>query len=115
MQNSRIILTAAMVVGAWISWPAGCVNVNVDADSYVRRYAGPYIGIQAEDAAAIARRRAKDEKINIEKYTLTTRSSDGGWWIMFDQIDGENKPRRWPVHFTIHVDSKGNATLYKDR
>ena len=104
-----LIMLSLAVVG-------GCIKVNVDADSLVDRYAGPYLGAAGDDEAVeAAREAARKEGVDPGEYTLSTRQIQKDYWVVFDHIEGAAKPRRWPWHFSVRVGPDVQAQLYKDR
>ncbi len=90
---------------------AGCVNVNVDADSYARKYMAV-----ADRATAIhiAKDRARQEGVQVDEYRTSAKEDNGAYWVTFDLITPK-EAKGWPAHFAIHVASDGSSEVYKNK
>ena len=104
-----------VLVGAVLSLSAGgCININANAsaDGWSKK-----LDEKIDKSAAIstARDKAAAEGLNADKkkYKATATSSkeeEGAWWVQFDAIDPDITR---PAKFSVYVDAKGKATLYK--
>lgn len=103
-----IIFTAVIVCAA-----TGCakVDINVDADSYARKYMAV-----ADNASAvhIAKDRVKQEGLEPKDYKTSAKEDNGSYWVTFDLI-APSKTKGWPAHFVVRVTSDGTAEIYKNK
>jgi hypothetical protein len=104
---AAIVLASAILAAVTI----GCVNVNVDADSYARKY------IAVADRASaihIAKDRARQEGIQVDEYRTSAQEDKGAYWVTFDLITtGEPKGR--PARFAVHVASDGSTEIHRNK
>ena len=92
---------------------SACVNVNVDADSYARKYLAV-----ADRAMAIqiAKERAGEDGARVEDYRTNAaeHDRDGAYWVTFDLI--VSRPAKgWPAHFAVRVAADGTTEVYKNK
>ena len=111
--NGRLAAIILSLALAGLAVTIGCVsaNVNVDADSYARKYMGV-----ADRASAIhiAKDRAKKDGYHVEDYRASAQEDKGAYWVTFDLI-ASDESRGQPVRFVVHVAPDGSTEVYKNK
>jgi hypothetical protein len=112
--NARLAaMFLSLVLGGLAAVITGCgsVNINVDADSYARKY------IAVADRATaihIAKDRASKDGYRVDDYRASAQEDQGAYWVTFELIPtGESTGR--PARFVVHVASDGSTEVYKHK
>ncbi len=104
-----------LLAGAMAFASAGCFSLKIgdepgDDDKKEKKESK----VDKDDAVKIARRLARDEKINPRDYKVRDEKAEKGWWILFDHKSyGERVG--FPYHFAVNVMFDGRAVLLKSR
>ena len=111
IKRSGLIGAFSMILILAVFATTGCVNINVDADSYARKYMAV---ADSASAAHIAKDRVRQEGLEPKDYKTSAKEDNGAYWVTFDLI-ASSKTKGWPVHFVVRVASDGTAEIYKNR
>ena len=89
------------------------MSINVDADSYARKYLAV-----ADRAMAIqiAKERAAEDGARVDDYRASAGEAgkDGAYWVTFDLI-ASRPAKGWPARFAVRVAADGTTEVYKNR